>query len=270
VRERSGLTFGAALRSIMRQDPDVILIGEIRDRETAEIAIQASLTGHLVFSTLHTNDAASAVTRLLDIGVAAHKLATALKGVLAQRLVRRVCTVCRGATRDAGSVRGCRVCGGTGFHGRVAIVEILRVDGEVERLVASASPAEPVAAAARRAGMRSLWESGIARVHAGDTTMEELLRVAEPPWEAVAGSFGSPESGVAAHAAIDDAEARAADTPPPAADATRAASTRRTGAARATFLALRLRRVAAPRMEARSLPMDAAADGARPPPSPSR
>ena len=245
VRERSGLTFAAALRSIMRQDPDVILIGEIRDRETAEIAIQASLTGHLVFSTLHTNDAASAVTRLLDIGVAAHKLATALKGVLAQRLVRRVCSACRGATRDAGSVRGCRACGGTGFHGRVAIVEILRVDGEVERLVASASPAEPVAAAGRRAGMRSLWESGLARVHSGDTTMEELLRVAEPPWDAVAGSFGE------------------------ATDATSASSSRRTGAARATFLALRLRRAVAPRMETRPPPSGAAADGARPPPAPS-
>src|SRR5918999_1810218 len=133
VRERAGLTFGAALRSIMRQDPDVILVGEIRDRETAEIAIQASLTGHLVLSTLHTNDAASAVTRLVDIGVASHKIATAVKGVLAQRLVRRLCEVCRevrpSTAADArygvpagtpiGRARGCTLCAGTGYRGRL-------------------------------------------------------------------------------------------------------------------------------------------------------
>jgi type II secretory ATPase GspE/PulE/Tfp pilus assembly ATPase PilB-like protein len=221
VRERSGLTFGAALRSIMRQDPDVILIGEIRDRETAEIAIQASLTGHLVFSTLHTNDAASAVTRLLDMGVEPHKLATALKGVLAQRLVRRVCRHCRGLVRNEEAVRGCSECSGTGYHGRLAVVEILLVDSEVERLIANGSAAEPIATASRRGGMRSLWQSGLARVHDGDTTMEELLRVAEPPWESGVGAFGA-----------DDA---------PAAAVERAASPRGS-AARATFLALRLRR----------------------------
>src|SRR5881392_329201 len=102
----------------MRQDPDVVLIGEIRDRETAEIAIQASLTGHLVLSTLHTNDAPSAVTRLIDIGVASYKIATAVKGVLAQRLVRRVCASCRGGVHT-----GCSDCGGSGFYGRLALVE---------------------------------------------------------------------------------------------------------------------------------------------------
>jgi len=224
VRERAGLTFGAALRSIMRQDPDVILVGEIRDRETAEIAIQASLTGHLVFSTLHTNDAASAVTRLLDIGVASHKLATALKGVLAQRLLRRCCVPCRAASGAGGARDDCATCGGTGYRGRQAIVEILLADGEVERLVASGAPAEPIAAAARRGGMRSLWESGLARVHAGETTMEELLRVAEPPWEAVAGSFGASGAG-----------AREGGSPGRAA---------RGASSRATFLALRLRRAA--------------------------
>src|SRR6185503_2287823 len=129
VHERAGLTFAAALRSIMRQDPDVLLIGEIRDRETAEIAIQASLTGHLVFSTLHTNDAASAVTRLVDIGVAPYKIATAVKGVVAQRLVRRLCG-CGAGRREQRLVAepsplSCPDCAGDGYRGRLAIVEIL-------------------------------------------------------------------------------------------------------------------------------------------------
>ncbi|HEX4935244.1 MAG TPA: GspE/PulE family protein, partial [Gemmatimonadaceae bacterium] len=141
VNERAGLTFAAALRSIMRQDPDVLLIGEIRDRETAEIAIQASLTGHLVFSTLHTNDAASAVTRLVDIGVAPYKIATALKGVLAQRLVRRLCPCGRASARRdrmvaEPAVVKCVDCGGEGYRGRLAIVEILLSTPAVERAVA--------------------------------------------------------------------------------------------------------------------------------------
>ena len=175
VRERAGLTFAAALRSIMRQDPDVLLIGEIRDRETAEIAIQASLTGHLVLSTLHTNDAASAVTRLIDIGVAPYKIATAVKGVLAQRLLRRLCAKCGPAP-----VTGCTQCGGSGYHGRLAIVEVLIATPEFERCVAASEPAERIADAARQHGMRSLWQSGLARVRAGDTSRAELLRVAAP------------------------------------------------------------------------------------------
>ena len=178
VRDRAGLTFAAALRSIMRQDPDVLLVGEIRDRETAEIAIQASLTGHLVLSTLHTNDAASAVTRLVDIGVAPYKIATAVKGVLAQRLLRRVCAKCGPEPRI-----GCAVCGGTGYHGRLAIVEVLIATPEFERQVAAAESAERIAETARRAGMQSLWQSGMSRVRSGDTTEEELLRVAQPPLE---------------------------------------------------------------------------------------
>jgi type II secretory ATPase GspE/PulE/Tfp pilus assembly ATPase PilB-like protein/8-oxo-dGTP pyrophosphatase MutT (NUDIX family) len=175
VRERAGLTFAAALRSIMRQDPDVLLIGEIRDRETAEIAIQASLTGHLVLSTLHTNDAASAVTRLIDIGVAPYKIATAVKGVLAQRLLRRLCAKCGPAPAI-----GCTQCGGSGYHGRLAIVEVLIATPEFERSVAASEPAERIADAARQHGMRSLWQSGLARVRAGDTSRAELLRVAAP------------------------------------------------------------------------------------------
>jgi type II secretory ATPase GspE/PulE/Tfp pilus assembly ATPase PilB-like protein len=174
VHDRAGLTFGAALRSIMRQDPDVILVGEIRDRETAEIAIQASLTGHLVLSTLHTNDAASAVTRLIDIGVAGYKIATAVKGVVAQRLVRRVCQTCAGA--------GCDACGRLGYRGRQAIAEILVASPEFERRVAAGAPTEAIADAARLAGCATLWESGMALVARGETTVDELRRVAaEPP-----------------------------------------------------------------------------------------
>jgi type II secretory ATPase GspE/PulE/Tfp pilus assembly ATPase PilB-like protein/8-oxo-dGTP pyrophosphatase MutT (NUDIX family) len=172
VHERAGLTFGAALRSIMRQDPDVILVGEIRDRETAEIAIQASLTGHLVLSTLHTNDAASAVARLMDIGVAPHKIATAVKGVLAQRLVRRRCPNC---------AAGCEECSGTGFRGRLPILESLIITSELERCIAASEPTERLVALARERGMRSLWERGVEHVSRGETTIPELLRVARPP-----------------------------------------------------------------------------------------
>ena len=187
VHEKAGLTFASALRSIMRQDPDVLLIGEIRDRETAEIAIQASLTGHLVFSTLHTNDAASAVTRLVDIGVAPYKIATAVKGVIAQRLVRRLCN-CAPPRREQLMVAEpsppCAGCGGEGYRGRLAVVEIIQSTPEFERAVAAGESAERLAQSARRAGMRSLWESGIAHVNAGHTSEEELQRVAARPAQA--------------------------------------------------------------------------------------
>ena len=173
MHERAGLTFGAALRSIVRQDPDVILVGEIRDRETAEIAIQASLTGHLVLSTLHTNDAASAVTRLIDIGVASYQIATAVKGVVAQRLVRRVCVAC--------AARGCDACEGAGYRGRRAIAEILVSSPEFERRVAAGGSTESLAEAARANGCISLWESGLTLIRKGETTMEELRRVAAAP-----------------------------------------------------------------------------------------
>lgn len=179
VNEKAGLTFATALRSIMRQDPDVVLIGEIRDRETAEIAIQASLTGHLVLSTLHTNDAPSAVTRLIDVGVASYKIATAVKGVLAQRLVRRVCVACTGVRAAT-----CGECGGTGFHGRLALVEVIIASQEFESRVAAGESTERIAEAARADGMRSLWKSGMVHAAAGRTTMEEVLRVATPDDEA--------------------------------------------------------------------------------------
>jgi len=188
VNEKAGLTFATALRSIMRQDPDVVLIGEIRDRETAEIAIQASLTGHLVLSTLHTNDAPSAVTRLIDIGVASYKIATAVKGVLAQRLVRRVCTACVGV-RDA----ACAECGGTGFHGRLALVEVIIGSPEFENRVAAGESTERIAEAARQGGMRSLWTSGTIHATGGRTTMDEVLRVATPDEPARIVAESAPE-----------------------------------------------------------------------------
>ncbi len=175
VNEKAGLTFATALRSIMRQDPDVVLIGEIRDRETAEIAIQASLTGHLVLSTLHTNDAASAVTRLIDIGVASYKIATAVKGVMAQRLARRLCASCRGVDSAA-----CSECAGAGFYGRLAIAEVLVATPEFERRVAAGDSTERIAEAARADGMRSLWSSGIEHARAGRSTVDEIKRVATP------------------------------------------------------------------------------------------
>jgi type II secretory ATPase GspE/PulE/Tfp pilus assembly ATPase PilB-like protein/8-oxo-dGTP pyrophosphatase MutT (NUDIX family) len=188
VNEKAGLTFATALRSIMRQDPDVVLIGEIRDRETAEIAIQASLTGHLVLSTLHTNDAPSAVTRLIDIGVASYKIATAVKGVLAQRLVRRRCSRCDGAEPACGE------CAGSGFHGRIAIVEVLVATPEFERRVAAGESTERIAEAARTDGMRSLWQSGLGHANAGRTTLDEVLRVAAPEPERRTVAEAAPRS----------------------------------------------------------------------------
>ena len=188
VNEKAGLTFAAALRSIMRQDPDVVLIGEIRDRETAEIAIQASLTGHLVLSTLHTNDAPSAVTRLIDIGVANYKIATAVKGVLAQRLVRRTCAACDGRNPN------CPICSGSGFHGRLAIVEVLTGSPEFERRVAAGESTERISEAARQDGMRSLWQSGVAHAMAGRTTLDEVRRVASPDDEPSVVAEPEPQS----------------------------------------------------------------------------
>lgn len=196
VNEKAGLTFPAALRSILRQDPDVVLVGEIRDKETASVAIQASLTGHLVLSTLHTIDAASSVARLLDIGVESYKIAAALKGVIAQRLVRRLCTHCRRVASAPVAERlarwiprgttlyeaaGCNECGNTGYRGRLALMEVLLADAEVERRIAAGETTDKVVEAARMGGLRTLWESGVDHVIAGSTDLEELLRVVEAP-----------------------------------------------------------------------------------------
>ncbi len=195
VNEKAGLTFAAALRSILRQDPDVVLVGEIRDRETAGIAIQASLTGHLVLSTLHTNDAAGAIARLLDIGIEGYKLGAAVKGVVAQRLVRRLCVHCREATTTVSrrfrqyipegttvyKAAGCAECGDTGYHSRLALTEVLLVSAALERAIAAGEPTDRLEAVAKEEGMTTLWDSGIAQIIAGVTDAEELLRVVEPP-----------------------------------------------------------------------------------------
>jgi type II secretory ATPase GspE/PulE/Tfp pilus assembly ATPase PilB-like protein len=178
VHERTGLTFATALRAILRQDPDVVLVGEIRDRETASIAAQAALTGHLVLATLHTIDAASAVTRLTDVGVEPFQVAAALRGVIAQRLVRRRCARCGG-----GEATGCVTCHGAGFHGRSAVVEVLLADAPVRRRIARGGGPQAVARAARARGMATLWESGLSQVRAGVTTLDELRRVLDPPGE---------------------------------------------------------------------------------------
>jgi type IV pilus assembly protein PilB len=195
VSEAQGLTFANVLRSVLRQDPDILLVGEIRDAETAQIAIQAGLSGHFVLSTLHTNDSASAIVRLRDMGLDSFKIASVLRGVVAQRLVRKLCEECAvdvpadslpanaQPPRDwAGLVRirkavGCKKCLGIGYKGRTNVLEILPVDENVARLIDAGQPPDTVAAAARRIGMMTLWESGLERAWQGVTTIEELVRV---------------------------------------------------------------------------------------------
>lgn len=229
VHEKANLTFASALRSILRQDPDVVLVGEIRDHETASIAIQASLTGHLVFSTLHTTDAASSITRLADIGVEPYKIAAALKGIIAQRLVRRLCVVCREPVTEEiperlrqwipkGSLHyrpvGCGKCATTGYRGRMAVVEILMISRDVERSISAGEPSERIAEAARERGMKSLWDSGIGHVLAGNTSLDEVLRVLDIPLEQRA----APEKSLVAPIAPPLTVASpAVNTPPPAA-----------------------------------------------------
>jgi type II secretory ATPase GspE/PulE/Tfp pilus assembly ATPase PilB-like protein/CheY-like chemotaxis protein len=223
VHEKAGLTFAAALRSILRQDPDVVLVGEIRDRETAQIAVQASLTGHLVLSTLHTNDAPNAVTRLTDMGIEAYKLGSALRGVLAQRLMRRICSTCKEVSTTAPPERlrryipagsqivrpvGCPDCSMTGYRGRFSVVEVLTMNTELEKLIGAGATADKIAEAARANGMLSLFESGLRHVLAGETSVEELLRVVDVPVAdgAVAGRLSVPGS----------APVKEAAPPPPA------------------------------------------------------
>lgn len=196
VNKDVGLDFSAALRSILRQAPNIVMIGEIRDHETADIAMEAALTGHLVFSTLHTNDAPSAITRLLDIGVKPFLVASALRAAMAQRLVRSICDKCRheyhatdremkmlgniskGATiSKMYKGQGCATCGQTGYKGRKGIFEIFEVDDAIQRLIFDHSPATVLRARAREMGMRTLREDGLLKVSSGMTTLEEVLRV---------------------------------------------------------------------------------------------
>lgn len=192
VRPQIGLTFAHALRAFLRQDPDVLLVGEIRDRETAEIAIQAALTGHLLLSTLHTNTAAAAVTRLLDMGLDDYLLTSTLHVILGQRLVRRLCMQCRQPFTPAPEVSarfgrepgetwyrpgGCPACQGSGFRGRTAIIEALPMSSAVRARVLEHADAHSIEKVAIEEGMRTMFQHGLARVAAGTTTLEEILRV---------------------------------------------------------------------------------------------
>jgi type II secretory ATPase GspE/PulE/Tfp pilus assembly ATPase PilB-like protein len=201
VRPEIGLTFADALRHVLRQDPDVIMVGEIRDKDTAEIAIRASLTGHLVFSTLHTNDAPGAITRLVDMGIEPFLVASAIELVIAQRLVRRLCAECsrpapinRVKLREALAILdcdqaeaelitelkspvGCDRCRGTGYRGRIGLFEIFRLNDEMHELVLKHESTRTLAECARKNGMRTLGQSGWEKVKAGYTTLDEVLRV---------------------------------------------------------------------------------------------
>jgi general secretion pathway protein E len=198
VSPKIGLTFAHGLRSVLRHDPDVILVGEVRDVETAEIAIQAAMTGHLVFSTLHTNDAASAVTRLIDMGIEPFRIASVVRAIMAQRLVRVLCPECKEgyipeaeALRDAGISpaqlgeqmvyrgRGCPACAGTGFRGRTGIYEILIVSDSIRQLIMRKADSTTIARKALEEGMKTLREDGAQKVLEGITTLEELVRVSQ-------------------------------------------------------------------------------------------
>lgn len=196
IKPQIGLDFANILRHIVRQDPDIIMIGEIRDLETAEIAIQSALTGHLVFSTLHTNDAPSAITRLLDIGVPSYLLVATIRGVLAQRLIRVICPSCReideemlkddrvenllSGTHDViYRGRGCDKCAHTGFWGRSAIFELFTIDHSIHQLMIRNTDARQIREAARNNGMRTLMEDGLLKVRAGTTTIHEIFRATQ-------------------------------------------------------------------------------------------
>ncbi len=194
VNNKVGLTFASALRSILRQDPDVIMIGEMRDSETSSIAIRAAITGHLVLSTLHTNDAASSIPRLIDMGTEAYMVGTAIKGVISQRLVRKLCPSCRSkhevtATESRiyhvpeGTVvyeaRGCSSCNQTGYKGRLAVHEVLVIDTHMEDMIsAGKTTTEEIKNIAVERGMRTLWDNALYNVLKGSTTLEEMLRIA--------------------------------------------------------------------------------------------
>jgi len=208
VNAQIGLTFATILRSILRHDPDIVLIGEIRDMETADIAVRASLTGHLVFSTLHTNDAPSSITRLLDMDVEPYLVASCLEGVIAQRLVRRVCKACQIPYKPEDSLleeiarevpshfkagqflsgRGCPECNFTGCKGRLALLEVMLLDDELRGMITHLKPSNEIKHKAVAKGMVTLRQDGWIKALSGDTTVEEILRMTrrdEPPAEKV-------------------------------------------------------------------------------------
>jgi type II secretory ATPase GspE/PulE/Tfp pilus assembly ATPase PilB-like protein len=214
VNTLAGVDFASGLRALLRQDPDIIMVGEIRDRETAEIAVRAALVGRLLISTLHTNDSTTAIPRLIDIGVEPYLLASTLTLVVAQRLVRRICTSCRqsvpleetlsdavlrrpeftealpalqqsglvgGAGTKAGTIRlfrgsGCSRCGGTGYSGRIGLCELFEINAEIRPLISTRFDAALIRATAIRQGMRTMFEDGLEKALLGETTIEELVR----------------------------------------------------------------------------------------------
>ncbi|MFT4825671.1 MAG: general secretion pathway protein E [Halioglobus sp.] len=218
VQAQIGLTFAAALRSILRQDPDIIMIGEMRDTETAQIGVQSALTGHLVLSTLHTNTAASAVTRLEDMGVERYLITSAVNGVLAQRLVRTLCKHCKSQvelsseniqqsglsafmpqdSRLVYQATGCDACMGTGYSGRAAIHELFALDDEMHRVIMSGADATLLHAAARRQGMITLYEDGLRKVVEGTTSLEEVMRVTQDQSSSVVTSGAESETSATA------------------------------------------------------------------------
>ena len=209
VNKKTGMTYAAGLRAMLRSDIDEIVLGEIRDAETAEMAVRAALTGHLLFSTLHTKDALGAVFRLLDMGVPAYLLAAALTGVVAQRLVRRLCPHCREPSEEAlpawaegassigrlWRAAGCTACGGTGFSGRLALQELLVVDAALQQAIVHRAGLEEMRELAKRQGMRTLAEDGIEKALQGRTTISEVVRVLYG--EADAADFSGTFSGAA-------------------------------------------------------------------------
>ena len=189
VKPKIDLTFANCLRHILRQDPDVIMVGEIRDRETAQIAIQAALTGHLVFSTLHTNDSASAVTRLIDMGIEPYLITSTVVAVMAQRLIRMVCPECKALDTHPDQPTnpdfqhykgtGCDHCLSTGYFGRTAISELLLIDDPLRDLIVSRSGAHTLETTAVEQGLNTLRDNGLAKAFAGITTLEEVYRVTQ-------------------------------------------------------------------------------------------
>ena len=177
VNARIDMTFAKALRAILRQDPDVIMIGEIRDLETAQIAVQASLTGHLVLATLHTNDAAAAVTRLLDMGIEPFLLSSSLLGVLAQRLVRKLCVHCKRQDNGFWHPVGCAQCGQTGYQGRVGVYELLTTTDKIREQIHNQASEAEIFKAAKADGMQTMREDGERWLQQGVTSQEELMRV---------------------------------------------------------------------------------------------
>jgi len=215
VNEKIGLTFSAILRSVLRQAPDILLIGEIRDHETAEIAIQAALTGHLVFSTLHTNDAPSAITRLIDMGIASYLCASSIQAVMAQRLIRVLCPECKVAyepelselavigltPKDAEGETiyrpgGCKLCGNTGYKGRQGIFELMVMNSAIRELAFNRAPTSEVRKQARASGMLTLQQDGIRKVLMGVTSIEDILRVTKKEFEEDARSKEPAKAGV--------------------------------------------------------------------------